>query len=131
MACTVSDFRNRFEEFSDEVAYPDSRIELFLQDAIDFYMGTDEKRWCKKYNYAHCYLTAHLLVSATLSELGDTSASVGPIVSKSAAYLSITKGVKSKDRSDSDEFLMSTGYGQRFLITRDGCFPPAMVTGTL
>lgn len=122
MACTVAEFRARFPEFSDSGEYPDSRIQLFLDDAVNIYMGTDEGRWCNKYNYAHCYLAAHLLVGGTATEAGDTNTKTGPISSKSAGGVSVTRAVVAKDRSDTDSFYMTTPYGQQFLITRNSCF---------
>lgn len=122
MSCTILEFRTRFPEFSDETEYPDIRIQLFLDDAVNIYMGTDENRWCNKYNYAQCYLAAHLLVGATSTEAGDTNVKSGPISSKSAGGVSVTRAVVATDRSDSDNFYMTTPYGQQFLITRNGCF---------
>ena len=78
MAVDVSMFRARFPEFSDDVTYPDARIEIFIEDAQLVYMGADEDRWLGKYNYAQAHLAAHLLVSGEASEAGDSSVKVGP-----------------------------------------------------
>ena len=130
MACEVATFRIRFPEFSDPVEYPDARIQLFLDDATCF-IGTDEARWCGKYDLAHCYLAAHLLTKGTATEAGDTSSTSGPISSKSAGGVSVTRAVTSKDRSDSDEFYSSTAYGQQFLNIRNTCFVGVLVTNCL
>lgn len=122
MATDVATFRVRFPEFEDDTEYPDARIQLFLTDAVDIYMGSDENRWCNKYDVAQAYLAAHLLLVGTGSEAGDTSASVGPVSGKTAGGVSVTKSVVAKDRSDTDDFYMSSSYGQQFLNIRNTCF---------
>lgn len=131
MAVTATTFRARFPEFSDTTAYPDVRIELFIEDTQLIYMGTDENRWLGKYNYAQAHLAAHLLVSGEASEVGDSSVKVGPVSSKSAGGVSVTRAVATKDRSDGDDFYMGTVYGQRFLMTRNVCFVPVLVANQL
>lgn len=121
MACTVEEFRMRFPEFDDESSYSNGRIQLFLDDAVED-IGTDENRWCGKYNRAHCYLGAHYLATGTNTEAGDNSSKAGPVSSKSAGGVSVTRAVVAKSRSDSDEFYSSTAYGQQFLIIRNSCF---------
>ena len=127
MACSISTFRLRFPEFSDEVEYPDDRIQLFLDDTALIYMGSVESRWCGKYDYAHCYASAHLLTLGTNSEVGDTSSSLGPISSKSVDGVSITRAISQVDRSDIDNFFMGTVYGQTFLNIRNTCFAGIIV----
>lgn len=122
MACTVENFRLRFPEFSDSLEYSDARIQLFLDDSVNFHIGTDEVRWCGKYDYAHCYLTAHLLARGSASELGDSSSQSGVISSKSAGGVSVTRSVVAKSRSDLDEFYVTTTYGQQFITIRNTCF---------
>jgi len=131
MAITVANFKVRFPEFSDETDFPDARVQLFLDDAVAIYMGTDELRWGTKYDYAQAYLGAHLLTQGANSEVGDSSSKVGPISSKSAGGVSLTRAVVAKDRADSDEFFMSTVYGQQFLITRNRCFVGVLVANSL
>ena len=60
MATDVATFRVRFPEFEDDTEYPDARIQLFLDDTVAIYMGSDENRWCNKYDIAQAYLAAHL-----------------------------------------------------------------------
>ena len=127
MATDVATYRIRFPEFSDDTEYPDERIQLFLDDAADCYMGTDETRWCNKYDFAQAYLAAHLLTVGSGTEGGNSSANIGPISSKTAGGVSVTKSVVAKDRSDSDDFYMSTSYGQQFLNIRNTCFVGVMV----
>ena len=130
MACTVEEFRIRFPEFADDIEYPDLRIQLFIDDAIIF-MGSDEDRWCSKYNYAQCYLVAHLLTIGTGTEAGDSSVKAGPVSSKSAGGVSVSRAVVAKDRSDTDDFYMGTSYGARFLLIRNGCFVGVLVANQL
>lgn len=131
MACTVTDFRTRFPEFADDVEYSDARIQLFLDDAANFHMGTNENRWCNKYNYAQCYLAAHLLTLGTATESGDSSVKSGPITSKSAGGVSVSRSVVAKDRSDQDDFYMGTSYGQQFLTIRNTCFVGVVIANCL
>jgi len=131
MATDVDTFKIRFPEFADDTEYPDPRVQLFLDDATNCYMGTDEARWCNKYDYAQAYLAAHLLTVGTGAEAGDSASRAGPVSSKTAGGVSVTKAVTAKDRSDSDEFLMSTSYGQQFLIIRNTCFVGVLVANQL
>ncbi len=131
MAISVGDFRIRFPEFSDDTEYPDARIQLFLDDAADCYMGVDEARWCNVYDKAQAYLAAHLLTIGTGSEAGDSNTKAGPISSKSAGGVSVTRAVSSKARSDVDDFYMSTSYGQQFVILRNMCFVGVLVANQL
>lgn len=122
MAISVADFRIRFPEFSEVSDYPDARIELFLDDAVDF-MGDNESRWCGNYDKAQAYLAAHYVYEGVLSEVGDAGAKAGPIVGKSAGGVSVTRtGSSSSVKSDEDNYFLTTKYGQRFITYRDGCF---------
>lgn len=131
MAVTVSDLRTRFPEFADDTEYPEARIQLFIDDSVLAYMGSDEKRWAGRYNYAQAYLVAHLLASGEASEAGDGSAKVGPVTSKSAGGVSVTRAAQAKARSDSDDFFMGTVYGQRFIMVRNTTFAGVMVANQL
>lgn len=122
MATDVATFRIRFPEFDDNIEYPDTRVQLFLDDAANCYMGLDESRWCNKYDYAQAYLAAHLLTVGTGTEVGDTSVKAGPVSSKTAGGVSVSRAVVAKDRSDLDDFYTSTTYGQQFLNIRNTCF---------
>jgi len=133
MAATVGEFRVRFPEFSDPVDYPDARIQMALDDAAMF-MGTNEQRWCNsgKYDLAQSYLAAHLLVIGDRTAAGDTSGAVGPIASKSAGGVSVTRAVfTNPNTSDLDLWLSSTGYGQYFLAIRRTCFVGVTVANVL
>lgn len=121
MSVTVNEFRTRFPEFADDSGYSNARIQLFIDDAADD-LGSNETRWCGKYNKAQAYLAAHLLTVADKTELGDSSSNSGPISSKSAGGVSVTKSVFTRDRSEQEDWYMSSSYGQQFLIIRNVCF---------
>ena len=130
MATDLATFRIRFPEFADDTEYPDARVQLFLDDAQQD-IGTEESRWCGKYDKAHAYLAAHLLTVGTKTELGETNSNAGSVQSKSAGGVSVSKSVVAKDRSNLDDFYMSTSYGQQFLIIRNLCFVGVMVANCL
>ena len=130
MTCTVEELRLRFPEFIDDTEYSDARIQLFLDDAVED-IGSDEKRWCGKYNRAQCNLAAHLLSIGTSSEAGDSSGKAGAISSKSAGGVSVTRAVVAKNGSDADLFYSTTIYGQQFMIIRNGCFIGVLVANCL
>lgn len=130
MAVTVELFRSRFPEFADSSEYSGDRIQIFLDDAADDFMGGDENRWGGDYDKAQAYLGAHLLAMGTATEAGDVSAKEGVVISKSAGGVSVTKSVMVKDVSDTTAFLKSTAYGQRFLTYRRNNFSGAISTGS-
>ena len=130
MACTVTTFRIRFPEFSDDTEYPDARIQLFIDDSV-LWIGSDENRWCGKYDLAHCYLTAHLLTSATQTEVGDSASKLGAINNKSAGGVSVGRATGDKGRTDQDDFYASTAYGVQFLSVRNTCCSGVMVANEL
>lgn len=131
MAATVEDFRTRFPQFSDLTEYPDETIQLYLDDAALLYMGTDENRWCNYYDIAQMYLAAHLLTIGTQAEAGDSSSSAGPISSKTAGGVSISYAVNASDKGGSDDFFLTTSYGQQFLIMRNRCFVGVLTANRL
>jgi hypothetical protein len=122
MVASVDDLRTRFPEFVDDTMYSEDRIQLFLDDAILLYIGSDESRWLGKYNIVHCLLCAHLLTVGISTELGDTSANTGEIVSKTVGSVSVSRAIVPKNRSDMDNFFISTSYGQQFLNIRNTTF---------
>lgn len=126
MASTVSVFRIRFPEFTDITEYPDTRIQMFLDDAVED-IGSDENRWCGKYDRAHSYYSAHLLILGSKTEAGDISATSGAITSKSAGGVSVGRTVVAKDLSSADDMLSTTSYGQQFMVIRNSCFAGVLV----
>jgi len=130
MSIDIATFRLRFPEFSDDTEYTDARIQLFIDDSV-LHIGSDETRWCNKYDLAQAYLTAHLLIAGTKTEAGDISASAGSIKSKSAGGVSVTRGSVDKDLSSGDNFYMNSAYGQQFIAIRNPCFIGVMVASQL
>ena len=126
MSINVATFRARFPEFDDDTDYPDARIQIFIDDST-IYIGSDETHWNGKYDYVQAYVTAHLLTNATNTEVGDTNAKVGPVTSKSAGGVSVTRSVTTKDTGEGDDFFRGTSYGQQYLVTRNMCFAGVMV----
>lgn len=126
MACDISSFRKRFPEFSDDIELPNERIQLFLDDAVED-IGSDEDRWGGKYDRAHCYYSAHLLILGAKTEAGDISAITGPIITKAAGGVSVGRSTVAKDLSSGDDMLLTTSYGQYFLTIRNGCFAGVLV----
>lgn len=123
MACSVADFRVRFPEFVDDAMYPDARIQLFLGDAVALYLGSDEPRWGGKYDIAHCFVAAHLLYVATSSQVGSPTSQAGPITSKTADGVTVTRSSPATmTRSEMALFFSSTSYGQQFTVIRNRCF---------
>jgi len=122
---TIDQFRIRFPEYEDESLYCDDRIQLFIGDSIED-IGSDENRWCGRYDRAQAYYVAHLLTIGTKSEAGDTSAISGSIQNKTAGGVSVARAVVAKDRSDSDGVLATTTYGIQFLAIRNSCFVGAL-----
>jgi hypothetical protein len=131
MATDVSTFRIRFPEFADDTDFPDARVQLFLDDAANCYIGTDENRWCNRYDKVHAYLAAHLLTVGTRTEVGDSEANEGAIVSKAAGSVSLSRNSSSANRSTADEFYMSTAYGQQFITLRDSCLVGVVIANSL
>ncbi len=127
----IANFRIRFPEFSNATVYPDARIQLFLDDAEELYMGPDDGRWGAKYDTAKEYLTAHLLAIGTKQAVGDDNARSGPISSNTADGITVTRAVVARNRSDQDSFYMSTSYGLQFLNIRNMCFAGVLTANAL
>jgi hypothetical protein len=102
-----------------------------LDDAVSVYMGTDESRWCGNYNYAHCYLTAHLLKVGNSTKLGDSSSKSGTITNRSAGNVSTAYSVNTHSGVTSENWYNSTSYGQTFIIIRDNCLTGVLVANDL
>tara|TARA_R110000851_G_scaffold131446_1_gene265602 strand:- start:301 stop:681 length:381 start_codon:yes stop_codon:yes gene_type:complete len=120
MTVNVAGFRIRLPEFEDDTEYPEARIQMFLDDTVmDIRAEAD---WCGRYERAVYYYAAHLLTVGSNSEAGAGGSNVGPTTSKSAGGVSVTKGYVAKDRSDGDDWLISTTYGQQFINIRNMCF---------
>ena len=130
MTINVDNFRLRFPEFADEIEYSDERIQLFIEDT-ECIMGTTETHWCCGYNKAQAYLTAHLLVGGDATEAGDTTTKTGTITSKAAGGVSVARSMSDKTRSEMDEWLITTPYGQRYMVYRNLCFPGVLTANSI
>ena len=125
---TPEDLRTRYPEFADNTEYSDSRIEMFIFDAIDD-MGSTVSHWQSEYRYnrALSALSAHYLVLGTDSEYGDTNAKY-PIIQKTAGGVSLSySGLAGASRTDYIKRLSSTTYGQEFLSLRGRTFVGSLV----
>ncbi len=111
MAVTVTTFRTRFPEFSDDTAFPDARIQLFIDDAKEDFDGTKLREVIS--DRITEYLAAHYLAVGTSSEQGDAS-NAGPVASKSEGELSVSYAVTAASVG-SDAYYQSTIYGQQYL----------------
>lgn len=122
MTVSVEDFRIRFPEFDDETEYNSKRIQMFIEDTTT-YIGTDENRWCGNYDKAQAYLAGHLLTVGTNTEVGDANVKSGPIQSKTAGGVSVSRAVQATpNRGTADDFMMTTSYGQQYIVIRNLCF---------
>jgi hypothetical protein len=118
MSTTVSGFRTRFPEFSNATTYPDPRVQLFLDDAVLCVSETVYKQFT---DLAVYYLAAHELFLATKTSdaSGGGAQNIGPVSSKSAGQVSVSRAVGSLDLKDSDSYYLQTIYGQKYLSIRD------------
>ena len=77
------------------------------------------------------HILAHLLTVANrVAEEGDTSSNSGRIVSRTVGGVSVSYQLNSSISSLTDDSLMSTLYGERFLIVRNQTFIPAFTART-
>ena len=111
MSCTVSDFRTRFPEFSNATDYPDTLIQNAIDEAKLF---IDEVRFCKFYDVAVCYLSAHNVAISSGAKDGDFSSS-NPNTARAVGSVSESFGTATYNNHN-DSFLGSTVYGQKYLM---------------
>lgn len=130
MAITVESFRLRFAEFADEGEFTDEFLQMFITDSVSVHLGTDEKRWLGRYDYAQAYLVAHHVILADLTRAGDLSGALGAVVSKTAGGVSISYASPKQSSSDSSK-LSTTSYGQEFLSIRNSTFIPILVANAV
>jgi len=129
MPCTIPEFRTRFPEFADEILYPDSIVQLALDDAAMDLPNWATGNCAHKADRAHCLLAAHLLAIQSMTAAGSYSATAGAIISKTAGGVSVTReGTKqSVAYRPEDAYLMSTIYGQQYIVLRDSCISSFVV----
>lgn len=112
MECpSLSDFRNRFSEFEN---IPDVKVEMFLEDACNFYdyeMFTTVECWESTVLYYAAHLLTLSLRMARDSENGIIPPSpAGAVTASSAGGLSVSYGGMA-GRTVQDAWLQSTPYG--------------------
>lgn len=111
---TPDSFKVRFPEFS---SIDDGRVQLALDDAS---LIVDETRYATKYDLAIAYHAAHELKVATdISSSPSASSNVGPVSSKSAGGVSVSRAVSSIDLSSGDAYYQTSTYGIKFLSIRN------------
>ena len=117
MSATVEDFRTRFPEFADETAFPDPRVQLFLDDAA---LCIDQDIYDTMYDLAVCYLAAHeLKIGTDTASSSGNSSNIGPVTSKAAGQVNKSYAVNALDLGDGDAYYQQTQYGLKFLSIRD------------
>jgi hypothetical protein len=109
MAADVAGFRARFAEFSDETAFPDSRIQIALDDAA---LQINRGLWGNKADLGTYYLAAHELT------LNDPAFSVatggGAITSETVGSVSRSYSAPSQAQQEQMGTYSWTKYGLRF-----------------
>jgi len=106
---TLAGFKERFPEFS---TVSDERIQIFLDDS-SLMIGTN---WGKLQDLGTYYLTAHNLEIAEQSAGGDSGA-MNPVSNESVGSVSTGYATNTSDK-ESNQYYMSTTYGQRYLELR-------------
>lgn len=125
---TPEDIRIRYDEFADTTEYPDNKIKMYIEDAMDD-IGSTPSHWLTEYRYnrALSALSAHYIVLGEASSLGDTSSKY-PIIQQTAGGVSVSySGLAGASRTDFIKRLSSTTYGQEFLALRDRTFVGTLV----
>lgn len=119
MSIDPASFKIRFPEFDSE---SDTRIQMFIDDSV---VILNPAYWGEKYDLGLYYLTAHILTLANKTAAGSNTLS-GPVSGRSVdgssvSYATFTPG------DESDQYYMSTAYGQRYLALRKTLGVPACV----
>jgi len=139
MALTPADIRSVFPEFADIVAYPDARIQYYLDRS---YRMLSTACWGNLLDDGVYQLTAHWIwVGSQTATAGGNFNAAGPIQSKTADKVSYSK----QSISVADDWKLpfkSTPYGLEFLSLLDlisaGCsyqviykYNPVSINGIL
>lgn len=110
-------FKIRFPEFASE---DDARIQMLIDDSV---IVLNPVYWGIKYDMGLYYYTAHLLSDAKKTEAGSIT-SKGPIASRSVDGASVSY-TNATPENQTDAWLGSTAYGQRYLALRKTLGVPA------
>ena len=107
---TTAELRIRYREFSDADMYPDSKLQLYINDAV--ILMADEHRWFDWYNQAQAALVGHLMYIADSSESGDGGI-IAPMKKQDVDDVVIEQAVNAVDVTGLDYY--ATIYGQTYM----------------
>ncbi len=115
MSVSITQFRERFTEFSCPSTFSDNRIQIFIDDAL---LCIDERVFDKFFDLAVCYLTAHeLFLANKIAGNSQAAEEVGTVTSLKAGDIAKSRtgfsGIAIKDGGQLR--LMSTTYGLKFI----------------
>lgn len=110
MTVDSASFKIRFPEFD---AVADARVQLFLDDAV---VILNEEYWGVKYDLGVSYYAAHNLAIGIETEAGSAG-SLSPVASRAVDGVSISF-TNATPTDQTDAFLSSTAYGQKYLSLR-------------
>ena len=128
MSIDIASFRTRFPEFADDTAYPDPRVQLALDDAE---LCVDETKFGTLYELGVMHLAAHeLKLTTDIANSPASAGAIGPVSSKTAGGVSVTKAINNIDLSDGDAYYQQAQYGLKFLNIRDKVKIPAFMVIT-
>lgn len=124
---TIADIRARFPEVSDDVLFPDARIQLFIDDAALFIGDCFGDKYT---DLAHSYLTMHLLALSenTKDDIEDgAGGGLGAMNAATVGKVSYSRAINNIDQNHPDASYLSTSYGQQFLHIRRTACPCGMM----
>lgn len=110
MAIDPASFKIRFPEFA---AVADASVQIAIDDAV---VMLNTAFWGVKYDLGLYYLSAHYLTLSQKSEAGSSSSN-SPISARSVDGASVSYATYTPG-NNSDAYLSSTQYGQRYLALR-------------
>lgn len=111
---TTQQFYTRFPEFE---TIDEDRVQMFMDDAA--LLMSEPSRWLDFYDIAHQYHSAHLLVAAESSEMGDVSG-LQPVSEREVDDVRVKYAVS--DIPVNSEDIYSSTYGRRYASYRDIVF---------
>lgn len=128
---TLEQFKARYPEFQDSQRYPDSYLDLKIDDIHECEIG--EAAFGCFYGRALATLAAHYIALDDISKSSGVGGSVAlnPVASQSEGGVSESYAVQAADQksNDADGLLRSTLYGQQFLRLRELAINPVASSG--
>lgn len=136
---TPADFRARFPEFNDLIAYPDAFIQIFIDDTE---CEMDEAAWGCFFEKGQAYLVAHYIAISELTSGGGTGSGSGfgslthsRVMSETEGDTSVTYGAGTSTNgafagAGKDELIASTLYGQQYIELRSKTVPGITSSGS-